>query len=102
MALWILFATMFVIGAKFVTSKKMVRIERALQHAKQGLHQSRAKHATAVLRAKDVQKEMEHTEQRVRYMKEILQDLAVRLSQKDDISPDTAIKQAFEQERKRS
>jgi hypothetical protein len=81
---WALFTAVIVFGVKYYTSVEMRKLERRLNKVKEDLHLAKDKHSQAQDGQNNVQKEEILFEERVRRMKETIEDLQVRLTSKDD------------------
>ena len=81
---WALFTAVVVFGVKYYTSIEMRKLERRLNKVKEDLHLAKDKQAQAQGRQDNVQKEEILFEERVRRMKETIEDLQLRLTSKDE------------------
>lgn len=81
---WALFTAIIVFGVKYYTSVEMRKLERRLNKVKEDLRLAKDKHQQAAERQDNVQKEEELFQERVRRMKETIEDLQLRLTSRDE------------------
>ena len=81
---WALFTTIIVFGVKYYTSVEMRKLERRLNKVKEDLHLAKQKHGQAQDSRNGVQKEEELFVERVRHIKETIEDLQLRMTAKQD------------------
>ena len=91
MALWTVVTLLFVVGVKYYTSIEMRKLERRLEAVKNGLQKVKEKHQAAEDKLTGVQSEESSFEDRVKTMKEIIQDIQFRLSAREEEEPDTVV-----------
>lgn len=84
MIVWTLFTLLVVVGVKYYTSLEMRKLERRLETVKNGLHQKKDKLQAAQDRQKSVESEETMFVDRLRVMKEIIQDIQFRLTATDE------------------
>ena len=81
---WALFTAIVVFGVKYYTSVEMRKLERRLNKVKEDLRLSKDRHQQAQDRMTSVKHDEEHFEERVRRIKETIEDLQLRLTSKDE------------------
>ena len=81
---WALFTAVIVFSVKYYTSVEMRKLERRLNKVKEDLHLAKDKHQQAQDSRDSVQKEEVLFEERVRRMKETIEDLQLRLTSKEE------------------
>ena len=88
---WALFTAVVVFGVKYYTSVEMRKLERRLGKVKEDLGLAKDRHQQAQDRADGVQKEEVLFEERVRRMKETIEDLQLRLTSKEDAGQEDSV-----------
>lgn len=91
MLIWTLAALLMVVGVKYYTSLEMRKLERRLEAVKEGLQQAKDRHKTTQDSQEETETQEANQTERIRVMKEIMQDLQDRLSSAQDISVDKVI-----------
>ena len=81
---WIIFSLLTVIIVKYYTSIEMRKLERRLETVKDDLQRVKEKLQAAQDRQHSVHGEEEMYLERVRRMKEVLEDIQMRMTAKDD------------------
>jgi len=81
--IWVIVALLFVIGVKYYTSREMAQLERRLNRVKTGLHTTKQEYDAVQVTQMETQKAEGAMEDRITHMKEIIQDINVRLTQTD-------------------
>ena len=81
---WALFTAVVVFGVKYYTSVEMRKLERRLGKVREDLGLAKDRHQEAQDSANGVQNEEGLCEERVRYMKETIEDIQLRLTSKED------------------
>ena len=81
----------FVLVLKYYTAAQMRNLERRLNKVKAGLQEAKDKLAEAGDRQKAVQGEETLYEDRIRFMKEIIEDLQYRMTQSDRLEDERVI-----------
>lgn len=89
--IWTLAALLMVVGVKYYTSLEMRKLERRLEAVKEGLQQAKDRHKTTQDSQEETEAQEANQTERIRVMKEIMQDLQDRLSSAQDISVDKVI-----------
>ena len=87
MLYWLLFSLTGVFVIKYYTSVEMRKLERRLERVKEDLTQVKSKLTEAQKNTSEVRDEEDSHEERVRRIKETIEDLEIRLTtqqQKDD------------------
>lgn len=84
MIVWTLFTLIVVVGVKYYTSVEMRKLERRLETVKNGLQQMKDRLQAAQDRQKSVESEETMFVERLRVMKEIIQDIQFRLTTTDE------------------
>ncbi len=83
MFIWVLVGLFFVVGIKYYTSLQMRRLERRLGTVKDSLLKVKKMYKEAQIRQEEASEEEGYHEERIRYMKEIIQDIQMRLTSSD-------------------
>jgi predicted nucleic acid-binding Zn-ribbon protein len=81
--IWVIVALFVVVGVKFYTSREMAQLERRLHAVKTELHTKKVELDTFHVNQVETKKAEEAMENRITHMKEIIQDINVRLTQSD-------------------
>ena len=81
---WALFAGVVVFGVKYYTSIEMRKLERRLNRVKDDLHLAKEKLQQAQEKYNSVETEETSMEGRVGRMKEVIEDIQMRMTAKDD------------------
>lgn len=84
MIVWTLFSMLVVVGVKYYTSLEMRKLERRLETVKNGLQQVKDRLQSAQDRLRSVESEETMFEERMKVMKEIIQDIQFRMTTSDD------------------
>lgn len=84
MYIWVAFSLTFVVVVKYYTAMEMRKLERRLETVKDDLHRVKEQLVAAQERQQEVQQEEENFEERVRRMKEVMEDLQMRLTSSQD------------------
>lgn len=84
MIVWMLVSVVMVVGMKFFTATKMRDLERRLNRVKDGLHTRKVEFDSAKSRQYQISSEEELHSERIRFMKELIQDIQIRLMAKDE------------------
>ena len=87
---WAIFAAVVVFALKYYTSIEMRKLERRLNRVKEDLHLAKEKLQQAQDKYNSVETEETSMEGRVGRMKEIIEDIQMRMTGKDD-GPDEEI-----------
>ena len=88
MFLWTAFALVLVLSVKYYTSLEMRKLERRLDTVKNGLQQVKEKLLATQDKQQSVQSEEKQFEERVKFMKEIIQDIQFRLTSAEELGGD--------------
>ncbi|GEM_PF-795718 len=80
---WALFSAVVVFGVKYYTSLEMRKLEQRLNTVKDDLHLAKEKLQQAQDRQMTVQSEEEHAQERLRCVKETIEDIHIRMTAKD-------------------
>ena len=91
MIVWTLFTLLVVVGVKYYTSIEIRKLERRLETVKNGLHQKKDKLQEIQDRQKSVESEETMFTDRLRVMKEIIQDIQFRLTTTDELETQKVI-----------
>lgn len=83
MYIWVIVALFFVVGVKYYTSREMANLERRLHAVKSALHSKKQEFDDVQSKQTEIKKTEDEMEQRIKHMKEIIQDVNVRLTQSD-------------------
>ena len=81
---WMLVMVVVVIGIKYYTATRMRDLERRLNEVKDGLHEKKQELDRAMGRQAEVQTEEDHGSERIRSMKELINDIQIRLTTADE------------------
>jgi len=81
--IWVIVALLFVVGVKYYTSREMAQLERRLNTVKAGLHTTKQEYDAVQVTQAETEKDEGAMEDRITHMKEIIQDINVRLTQTD-------------------
>ena len=76
-----------VVGMKYYTAVGSRNLERRLNRVKRALEEARQRLRTERQRQTEIAEDEEQAELQVRYMKELMMDMQVRLSQSDSQGP---------------
>lgn len=87
--IWVLCMVVVVIGIKFYTATRMRDLERRLNQVKEGLHEKKSEFDTAETRQAEVQVEENGHSERIRFMKELINDIQIRLTMNEE--PDSEL-----------
>ena len=88
MYIWVIVALLIVVGVKYYTSREMANLERRLHAVKVALHNKKQELDTVQVRQEETQQAEVAMEDRIKHMKEIIQDVNIRLTQ-TDVSSET-------------
>lgn len=88
---WALFTAIVVFGVKYYTSVEMRKLERRLNRVKDDLHAAKEKLQQAQQRQDNVQTEEALFEERLRSMKETIEDIQMRMTAKDRSDSDEVV-----------
>lgn len=91
MIIWTLFTLLIVVGVKYYTSLEMRKLERRLETVKNGLHQVKDQLQSVQDRQRSVQSEETLFEDRLKVMKEIIQDIQFRMTSSDEYETERII-----------
>lgn len=91
MLIWTLAALLMVVGVKYYTSLEMRKLERRLETVKDGLQQAKDRHKITETKQEETETEEAGQTERIRFMKEIIQDLQDRLGTVQELSADKII-----------
>lgn len=83
MILWMLVSLLMVVGVKYFTATKMRDLERRLNRAKEGLQTKKEEYQSVLARQEEVQSEEHLASERIRFMKELIHDIGIRLQTTD-------------------
>ena len=83
MAVWVLIALVMVVGVKYYTATRMRDLERRLNRVKEGLHAKKDEYRAVISRQEEVQTEEDQHSERIRFMKELIHDIELRLQGQD-------------------
>ena len=84
MIIWMLVSVVMVVGMKFFTATKMRDLERRLNRVKDELHKRKTEFDSAKSHQSKIVSEEELHSERIRFMKELIQDIQIRLMAKDE------------------
>ena len=84
MAIWMLVSLLMVVGVKYFTATKMRDLERRLNRVKEGLQTKKEEFQTVLSRQEEIQQEEELSSERIRFMKELIHDIGIRLQTSDE------------------
>jgi len=87
--IWVLIMVVMVIGVKFYTATRMRDLERRLNEVKESLHEKKDEFNAAQTQQTEVQTEENGQTERIRLMKELIDDIQIRLTVSDQ--PDTEL-----------
>ena len=76
---WVFFSLLGVVSVKYYTSMEMRKLERRLDTVKEDLRRAKAKFESAQRENEEIVAEEELCTERIRAMKDMMQDLNVRL-----------------------
>jgi len=82
--LWVILALTVVVGVKYYTSVQMRNLERRLGEVKDGLQKAKNIFLEKQATRNEAELEENHFTDRIRSMKEIIQDTQIRLTVKDE------------------
>ena len=85
---WVLVMVVMVVGVKFYTATRMRDLERRLNQVKEGLHQKKDELDAAQAQQAEVQTEENGHTERIRFMKELIDDIQIRLTTSDEPDSD--------------
>lgn len=91
MVIWTLCMLIFVVGVKYYTSLEMRKLERRLETVKNGLHQMKEKLQVAEERQREIKSEEDGYEDRLKVMREIIQDIQFRLTTSEDMDTEGVV-----------
>ena len=80
MLVWVIAALALVVGIKYYTSFQMRNLERRLNVVKDSLHETKGVYTEAQTKQEDAAVGENHHEERIRFMKEIIQNIQIRLT----------------------
>ena len=80
MFIWVIAALGLVVGIKYYTSIQMRRLEHRLNTVKDSLQRVKKMYTEAQSEQEDTAEDEGHHEERIRFMKEIIQDIQIRLT----------------------
>ena len=83
MFIWVIAALGLVVGIKYYTSIQMRRLDRRLITIKDSLQRVKKMYTEAQATQEDAAEEEGYQEERIRFMKEIIQDIQMRLTSSD-------------------
>ena len=83
MFIWVIAALGLVVGIKYYTSIQMRRLEHRLNTVKDSLKEVKGMYTEAQATQKGAAEEENHYEERIKFMKEIIQDIQIRLTSSD-------------------
>ena len=81
---WALFTALIVFVVKYYTSVEMRKLERRLNRVKDDLHLAKEKLQQAQEKYNSVETEKQNMEGRVGRMKEVIEDIQMRLTSKEE------------------
>jgi len=87
--IWVIVALFFVVGVKYYTSREMANLERRLHAVKSALHSKKQEFDAVQNNQEETQQAEVAMEDRIKHMKEIIQDVNIRLTQ-TDTAPETS------------
>ena len=85
--IWVLFALVCVVGVKYYTALGSRSLERRLNRVKRDLDTSKQNLKAHREKFSETSQEEEEVEQRVRFAKEMIEDLKLRLNSKEEKEP---------------
>ena len=91
MLVWVLAMVVLVVGIKFFTATRMRDLEKRLNQVKEGLHQKRDALEVAMTHQTEVETEGEGHSERIRIMKELLNDMQIRVTINDVPKPEQMV-----------
>ena len=80
MLVWVIAALALVVGIKYYTSFQMRNLERRLNVVKNSLYEIKEVYTEAQTRQEDAAVGENHHEERIRFMREVIQDIQMRLT----------------------
>ena len=83
MLIWVVFSLAGVVLVKYYTSNEMHKLERRLATAKNDLHRIKRRYEEVQEERNEVAAEAALQEERIRSMKELIQDINIRLTARD-------------------
>ena len=83
MLIWVIAALALVVGVKYYTSLQMRNLEHRLNVVKDSLHEVKEMYSEAQTKQEEASEQEGHHEERIRSMKEIIQDIQMRLTSSD-------------------
>jgi len=90
MLIWVFFSLLGVVSVKYYTSMEMRKLERRLDTVKDDLRRAKEKFESAQQENEEVSVEEELCAERIRAMKDMMQDLNVRLTAADRLEEELA------------
>ena len=89
MLIWVLFSLILVVGVKYYTSLELRKLERRLETVKNGLQQIKEHLQRTQDKQKSVQIEEAEFEERLKFMKETIQDIQFRQTSSEEVDPES-------------
>ena len=83
MLIWVIAALGLVVGVKYYTSLQMRNLEHRLNVVKDSLHEVKEMYSEAQTKQGEASEKEGHHEERIRSVKEIIQDIQMRLTSSD-------------------
>jgi hypothetical protein len=90
-AIWMLVSLLMVVGVKYFTATKMRDLELRLNRVKEGLQTKKEEYQGVLARQKEVQTEEGLSSERIRFMKELINDIGIRLQSNDQMETELVI-----------
>jgi len=81
--IWMLLSLVMVVGIKFFTATKMRDLERRLNRVKDGLQSKKEEFQNVLAKQEGIQAEEALSSERIRFMKELINDIGIRLQTAD-------------------
>ena len=91
MVIVVLISVVLVVGMKFFTATRMRDLERRLNRVKDGLIKTKESFEQSKMRQAQVATEEEQESERIRFMKELIRDIQLRLQLQDEPTRDYAV-----------
>lgn len=91
MAIWMLVSLLMVVGVKYFTATKMRDLERRLNRVKEGLQTKKEEYQGVLARQEEVQAEEDLSSERIRFMKELISDIGIRLQSSDQLETELVV-----------
>ena len=91
MIIWMLVSLVMVVGIKFFTATKMRDLERRLNRVKEGLQTKKEEFQTVLAQQEGIQAEEALSSERIRFMKELIHDIGIRLQTADQAQTELVV-----------